>query len=143
MTPAAAVLSDFRALGGRLWLQPDGKIAWRLPAALEPQAGPLVQRLRDCKPELLALLAGPPAACSSCLSGEFWRAEWGAWICALCHPDPCAGTPQARPVRMVRGWTPPQGSNQPGTICRKCMALRWLAQDGLIHCECGIAEARQ
>ncbi len=90
---AAEVLTELQAAGVTLTRHGD-----RLRLA-PPQAVPrsLLERVRECKADLLRLVGEPsPVLCFACKGSDFWQGqpihyadgttEPALWLCRRCHP---------------------------------------------------------
>jgi len=99
---AAEVLTELQAAGVTLTRHGD-----RLRLA-PPQAIPvdLLERVRECKADLLKLVREPaPVLCFACKGADFWQGEPihytdgttepASWVCRRCHP-PAIGTAERR-----------------------------------------------
>lgn len=86
MSAAVELLREAQAAGIRLRLV-GGTIKATLPDPPEA-ARPLIERLRQCKTDLLLLLAKPDGPCIAGHPPSYWQDSANAWHCMECEPNP-------------------------------------------------------
>lgn len=84
IAPIVELLAEVRRLG--IQLVAEGERLRYSPRDRIPDE--LIGRLREFKPELIAMLTAEPMACPVCACPIFWLGASGATTCGTCTPKP-------------------------------------------------------